>query len=89
MYRVIWLQSAIDELTTFWLQADSATRKKITAASHEADRLLSDDPIARSGSRPSGRRVAIFAPLTMTLRVDANAGTVTIVQVHVFGKRAN
>lgn len=88
MFRVDWLQSATDELTVAWLSADSATRKKITAASHETDRQLADDPYAQSGSRPGGRRLAIIAPLTVTFRVDPNAGTVTVVQVHVFREPA-
>lgn len=88
MYLVSWLQSATDDLAAGWLQADSATRKRITAASHEAEAQLSAEPDAHSESRPKGRRVAIFAPLTVTFRVDSNARTVTIVQVHVFGKRA-
>jgi len=34
MFRVEWLQSALDELADVWMQADSPVRQAITAAAH-------------------------------------------------------
>lgn len=44
MFRVEWLQVALDELTTQWMQADTALRQAITAASHAVEQRLANDP---------------------------------------------
>ena len=41
MFRVAWLQSALDDLTTLWIQADPSLRQALTAASPEAGALWS------------------------------------------------
>ena len=41
MFRVEWLQSALDELTNLWTQAN---RQAITAATHLIDQKLGTDP---------------------------------------------
>jgi len=63
MFRVEWIQSALDELTTIWLQAPAAQRAAITSASHSIDRLLETDPHNAGESRPGGNRVLFVAPL--------------------------
>jgi hypothetical protein len=87
MYRVDWLQSVVDELAKSWLQADSAQRKAITAASHKIDKGLQQDPLNVGESRAGGRRIEFFAPLAVTFEVDDEAKTVTILHVRVYGKR--
>ena len=66
MYRVEWLQSALDELTAIWTRADSALRRAITAASHQIDRQLQHDPDQQGESHPKGRRVLFAPPLGVT-----------------------
>ena len=34
MFRVEWLQSALDELSNLWIGSDSSQRHAITAATH-------------------------------------------------------
>jgi WD40 repeat protein len=66
MFRVEWLQSALDELATIWTQADSAERQAITRATHLIDQQLQQDPDNQGESRPKGRRV-LFAPPWVTV----------------------
>lgn len=40
MFRVEWLQSAVDELAALWVDADSTLRQAITNASHQIDEQL-------------------------------------------------
>ena len=62
MFRVEWVQSAHDELTAIWVQADSTLRPAITAAANHIDLLLRADPFSDSESRPEGRRILFVAP---------------------------
>jgi hypothetical protein len=39
-YRVMWIQSALDDLTNLWTSADSATRADINAAVYQLDKQL-------------------------------------------------
>jgi hypothetical protein len=87
MYRVEWLQSALDELADQWTRANSAERQAITTASHAMERRLAEDPASEGESRPSGRRITFIPPLAITFRVNADARTVWVVQVRVFRRR--
>jgi hypothetical protein len=40
MFRVEWLQTAVDEPARLWIQADSALRLALTAANHQIDQRL-------------------------------------------------
>ena len=44
MFRVDWLQTALDELARLWTNADSVLRQSLTSASHEIDQRLRADP---------------------------------------------
>lgn len=87
MYRVEWLQSALDELTPMWMAADSAQRQAISAASHMIDLRLRDDPANVGESRPGGRRISFFPPLAVRFKVDSNHQVVTILHVRLFRRR--
>ena len=54
MFRVEWLQSALDELADVWARADSAQRGAITAASHAVEQRLQRDPWNEGESRSGG-----------------------------------
>lgn len=62
MFRVEWLQIALDELTNLWTQSNSAQRQAITSASHALENRLRRDPANEGESRPGGRRIT-FVPL--------------------------
>jgi hypothetical protein len=74
MFRVVWLQIALDELADAWLQGDSALRKAITAASHDIDQRLGRDPHEEGESRPGGRRLTFAAPLAALSRLSQTVG---------------
>jgi len=80
MFTVRWKRAALDRLADIWLRA--ADRKAITAASHQIDLLLSDDPENLGESRPRGRRVLLDAPpLGVIYRVDPATQTVYVLTV--------
>lgn len=87
MFRVDWLQSALDELANIWTGADSPQRQAITAASHGIDQRLRSDPEEEGESRPGGRRVTFVPPLTITFQVEANEPVVTVIHVRMFRRR--
>jgi plasmid stabilization system protein ParE len=87
-YRIVWLQSALDELTEIWTQAPSQLRKTITKASHAIDTQLVVNPEQRGESRPKGRRVDFFPPLGVCYRVDVQDGIVAVVHVWCFRQHA-
>jgi hypothetical protein len=87
MFRVEWIQSALDELATIWNQASSGMRQAITAAAHQAEQILLADPYNAGESRPGGRRILLTSPLGMTFRVEAEGQTVTVLRVWLFRQR--
>ncbi|MCI0460488.1 MAG: hypothetical protein L0Z62_26335 [Gemmataceae bacterium] len=87
MFHVEWLQQALDDLADAWVQADSAQRQAITAASDEVDQRLQSDPHNEGESRAGGRRILFVPPLAATYRIEADGKTVTVVQIRVFRKR--
>jgi plasmid stabilization system protein ParE len=79
--QVEWRQSAIDDLTRIWTQADPATRTTVTAATTRIDHRLARDPIGESESRVDPWRVIIELPLTAYFRYEPAMNTVIILTV--------
>ena len=69
-FQVIWVREAERQLTRLWLN-HPGDRTAITAASHEIDRLLADDPENAGESRDGQDRILIVAPLVVYFRLDA------------------
>ena len=84
MYRVEWLTIAEKELTEMWLQADSATRRILTAASHATDQRLSQDPLAESESRVGITRITFIEPLAVTYQIESDGQTVTVLHIRKY-----
>jgi hypothetical protein len=87
MFRLRWVKEAVNELATFWLQADSDLRQRITAAAHQIDQQLRTDPFAQSEFRPGGLRILFVSPLGIHFRVEADGRTVSVLRVWLFRKR--
>jgi hypothetical protein len=87
MFRVEWFQSAVNELATAWLQADSAERRSITDASQLIERRLQRGARTAGESRSGGRRIIFAPPLAAVFRVEADGQTVTVEQVRFFRPR--
>jgi len=64
MFHVRWLQTALNELTTLWTQANSEVRKEITAAAHELDQALA----ANHGPATSASRLCTPWPFGFRLK---------------------
>jgi hypothetical protein len=60
MFRVEWLQSALDELADLWTRADPVQRQAITAASNLLDQRLRRDPHFEGESRSKGDELPLF-----------------------------
>ncbi len=87
MFDVEWLQSALDELTSYWIRANSVERDAITKASDQLEQQLRVSARNLGESRPRGRRIAFFPPLAITFRVEPDGKTVTVLHSRVFWRR--
>jgi plasmid stabilization system protein ParE len=88
IFRVEWVQTALNQLTTIWMSADSAQRQAITAATHQIDQQLKANPYGPSESRPEGRRILFESPLGILFRIEADGKTVSVLQVWHFRKHS-
>jgi hypothetical protein len=73
MFRVEWLQRALEDLATIWMQADSALRQDITAATEALDQELQADPFRNSEAREEEERVLFAYPLAAQIEIDLSA----------------
>lgn len=60
MFSVRWEDTAVDELTILWADADSPLRQRITAASHQVDQLLLADPLTEVSRAPTDGAFSSF-----------------------------
>ncbi len=82
-YQVVWLPSALDELTAIWLAASD--RISVTAASHRIDSRLANNALTEGESRDSAvERIAFEPPLQVLARVSEEDRTVTVTAVAAF-----
>lgn len=88
MYRVFWLYSARMQLAEFWVNADSAARAEITAASAELDRELKNHPHSCGESRELNERVHIIDSLVARYSIDEKNHEVTVLAVNVYKYRS-
>jgi hypothetical protein len=87
MFVVRWERSTVSQLADAWVNGDSDLREAITAAVHEADRLLQSHPESKGESRAHGRRIMFVPPVAVTFRVDTQSQTVSVLHVRVFQRR--
>jgi hypothetical protein len=81
MSQVKWIQIALNELTTIWLNADSSLRKSITVATQLIDKQLRSNPQEKGESRPGGHRILFELPLGVFFRVSADNKEVEVFHV--------
>jgi hypothetical protein len=86
-FQVIWAPEAERRLTQVWLN-NPAARALISAASHQIDVALANDPEEVGESRPEGRRIVHVAPLGAIYRVDHDTRIVTVTTLWYFEHRA-
>ena len=87
MFRVDWLQGALDDLAGIWMQADSALRQDITAATEALDQELQADPFRNSEAREDEERVLFAYPLAAQIEIDLSARRVWVLHVWRFRRR--
>jgi hypothetical protein len=88
MFRVEWLQSALNDLAKVWLRTDTTQRQAITAASHNIEERLRRNAPHEGESRSAGRRIMFAAPLAVIFRVERDGVTISVLQVRMFRQRA-
>ena len=81
MYRVDWIQSALDELARLWLVLDSVGRRAITDAASQIDKELADSPATIGESRFGTIRIHYVRPLGLNFSVDIANRVVQVVNV--------
>jgi hypothetical protein len=84
MFTVRWQQSALNELTVLWTEADSERRRAITQATHLLDQRLQSDPETLGESRPNNCRIFFAPPLGILFRVYPQQGVVRVLRVWQF-----
>ena len=87
MYRVQWLQSAMDRLSAIWVEAHASLRARITQATNEIDRELRMDPVNLGESRSEKSRIIFVAPLGVLFRVDPEDRLVVVERVWLLCSR--
>jgi hypothetical protein len=81
MFRVEWIQSALDDLNRIWLLLNSAGRRAITQAAHQIDTELTDAADTVGEGRTGNLRVHYIPPLGFTYEVDPDGNSVRVLNV--------
>jgi len=89
MGQVLWTESALDELATLWLEADSVRRQAITAAQAQIDHLLENSPEDVGESRPNQRRVAFVPPLGVVFSVEESKEVAKVLRIWIIPGRSS
>lgn len=85
-YTVEWTRKAREQqLADIWLAA--ANRRAVTAAAHQIDVLLRDDPSAQGESRSRSRRILIVKPLVVMYKIIESQRRVIVFSVRPFKSR--
>jgi hypothetical protein len=89
MFRVEWIEQALNDLTSIWNQADSTTRQRITQATNELDRELRRNPYRASEARSddSEKRVLFVYPLAAIIEIDLSERVVWVISAWRFRRR--
>jgi hypothetical protein len=80
-FRVVWRQSALNELARIWSSADSAERSAITRAAHEIHLRLERNPHDEGESRSPELHVLIELPLGISYEILENQKGVRVLHV--------
>jgi hypothetical protein len=75
----------LDDLARIWLDADSAHRRLITAATDQIDSLLASDPEHQGESRSGNRRILFVPSLVVVFSVDTQHSLVRVLHVWSYG----
>ena len=87
MFKVEWLEGALSQLASEWLNADSQLRAAITATVHAIENRLALAPDREGESREPGTRVLVVPPLTVTFHVNVRTKTTLISGIRVHPRR--
>jgi plasmid stabilization system protein ParE len=89
MFRVEWIQRALDDLASIWSQCDSTVRQRITRATNEIDKSLTRNPYRRSEARSddSEKRVLFEYPIGAIIEIDLAQRVVWVIHVWRFRHR--
>jgi hypothetical protein len=79
-FRVVWHQSALDQLASIWLKSDN--RRAVTDSANAIDRTLSEDPEHSTAPVGDQMRVLHRPPLDVLVDILVDQKLVVIVMVH-------
>jgi hypothetical protein len=78
-FRVVWHQTALEQLAEIWLSTDD--RERVTEAAQTIDRKLSQDPEANSARVGDEMQVHRSAPLEVLIDLFEKERLVVVVTV--------
>jgi len=87
VYRVLWLQSALTQLSAIWVDAASPLRAIVTETVRQIDSELRRDPVNLGESRSERSRIAFVAPLGLLFRVDTVRRLAVVEKVWLLRRR--
>ncbi len=88
-FRIIWQETALDDLARAWLSAAHSKRSGITSAAADIERQLRTNPLDRGESRSGIQRVFFSSPLAVLFEVEELSSTVCVVQAWTYYSRSN
>src|SRR5260370_38378284 len=77
----------MEELVRMWLQAESALRQALAAATNALDQELQTDPFRNSESRGDGERILFVYPLGAHVEIEPQKRIVRVLNVWRFRRR--
>ena len=80
-FSVVWHKDALDQLADIWIVHPN--RDSVSAAVHEIDSLLGDDPLGQGGELRESIRFFLFPPLRVLYTVSGPDRLVEILFVRV------
>lgn len=86
MFRVIWVQRALNDVAAAWTKGDAELRAAITQAMHRIDQLLQNDPEGQGESRLPGQRVMFQLPLGLNYEIRKQDGIVRVLHAWIIRK---
>ena len=87
MFRVEWIEKALDELAAAWTDSSSETRTLINSAVAALDQQLKTNPFHRSESRQDELRVMFEYPLGILFEVELSQRVASVLHAWRFRRR--
>lgn len=86
MFRVIWSEFALDQLTDIFLESELEAQRRMADAVDALNRRLADDPFDQGESRDGPARVVFIDLLVVGFWINVPANEVRVEGVTQYGR---